>query len=209
MNRRTFLVTLPAVAAVVAIAPRRLEAAASTALAAQDLEFLRAWERAQQARPSSLSPTARIAPAGEPGVPLVVHGRMFQRDGRTAASGIVVFAYHTDRTGIYDAPSNGPHSWRLRGWAKTGGDGRFEFTTIRPGAYPGRREPAHIHVGIQGPGIARFWTGGILFDDDPLVTEALRAESTRAGQFGEVRTVTVRDGVQHVDFNMRVTGESY
>ena len=212
MNRRTFLGTLPAVAAVVAIAPRAERAsslAAATELDAQDLEFIRAWERAQQARPASLSPTARIAPAGEPGVPLVVHGRMFQRDGRTAAPGIVVFAYHTDRTGIYDVPSNGPHSWRLRGWAKTGADGRFEFTTIRPGAYPGpprsgahpRRHPGARHRAVldwrdpvrRRPAGDRGASGGV----------------HRAGQFGEVRTVTVRDGVQHVDFNMRVTGESW
>jgi protocatechuate 3,4-dioxygenase beta subunit len=201
MDRRQFLVALPAVTAVAAIAPRLAEA--------QDVEFIRAWERAQQARPASLSPTARIAPVGEPGVPLVVHGRIFQRDGRAAAPGIIVFAYHTDRTGIYDAPSNGPHSWRLRGWVRTGPDGRFEFTTIRPAPYPGRRDAAHIHVSIQGPGIKRFWTSEVLFDDDPLLTEAVREESRRAGQFGRVRVVAVRDGVQHVDWNMRITGESW
>jgi protocatechuate 3,4-dioxygenase beta subunit len=176
---------------------------------AQDLEFIRAWERAQKERPATLSPAARIAPAGEPGIPMVVHGRVFQRDGRTPAPGIIVFAYHTDRTGVYDVPSNGPHSWRLRGWVRTGPDGRFEFTTIRPGAYPGRRDPEPIHLGIPGRGIARYWTNEILFDDDPRVTEVLRTESARAGQFGSVRTVTVRDGVQHVDHNIRVTGESW
>lgn len=201
MDRRTFLAALPAAAVVTAAAPRRASA--------QDWEFIRAWERAQQGRPASLSASARIAPTGEPGVPLVVHGRVFQRDGRTPAREIVVFGYHTDRTGVYDAPANGPHSWRLRGWVRTGADGLFEFTTIRPGAYPGRRDPEHIHLGIQGPGIARFWTSEILFDDDPRVTAALRAESERAGRFGSVRTVTVRDGVQHVSHDVRVTGESW
>lgn len=38
------------------------------------------------------------------------------------------------------------HSWRLEGWAKTDFEGRFEFRTIRPGPYPGRREAAHIHL---------------------------------------------------------------
>ena len=180
-----------------------------TPLAGQDTEFIRALDKAQEQRPATLTATARIAPESEPGTPLVIHGHAFAEDGKTPLANATIFAYHTDKEGVYDRPGTSAHSWRLRGWAKTGGDGRFEFTTIRPGAYPGRREPAHIHVGIQGPGIARFWTGGILFDDDPLVTEALRAESTRAGQFGEVRTVTMRDGVQHVDFNMRVTGESY
>ena len=180
-----------------------------TPLAGQDTEFIRALDKAQEQRPATLTATARIAPESEPGTPLVIHGHAFAEDGKTPLANATIFAYHTDKEGVYDRPGTSAHSWRLRGWAKTGGDGRFEFTTIRPGAYPGRREPAHIHVGIQGPGIARFWTGGILFDDDTLVTEALRAESTRAGQFGEVRTVTVRDGVQHVDFNMRVTGESY
>jgi hypothetical protein len=116
----------------------------AAAAAAQDAEYLRALERAQQQRPSTLSSTARIAPASEPGDPLVVRGRLLNVDGSPAA-GAIVFAYQTDRSGLYDRRENGPHSWRLRGWARTDSDGRFTFETIRPGSYPNSNNPPHVH----------------------------------------------------------------
>jgi len=116
----------------------------TTTFAAQDVEYIRAVERAQQQRPSSLTSTGRIAPASEPGSPLVVRGQLLNVDGSPAA-GAVVFAYQTDRGGLYDKRENGPHSWRLRGWVKTGADGRFTFETIRPGSYPNSNNPPHVH----------------------------------------------------------------
>jgi protocatechuate 3,4-dioxygenase beta subunit len=200
MKRRTFLIALPAIAA--ALRPRITEARPP-----QDLEFIRAWERAQQSRPHTLTSRARIAPAGEPGTPMVIAGRVFQRDGRSPAPGITVFAYHTDATGIYDVRSNGAHSWRLKGWALTDADGRFEFTTIRPAPYPGRNIAAHVHFGLEGPRLRRR-SAGLLFEDDPLVTRDERAKSAKAAQFGDVRPVVVRDGVQYVDCRIRITDEN-
>ena len=102
-------------------------------LAAQDVEYQRAVERAQKERPAALTSNARIAPTSEPGVPLTVRGQLLNINGSPAAEA-VVFAYHTDREGLYDKRENGPHSWRLRGWVKTDKDGRFTFDTIRPGS---------------------------------------------------------------------------
>jgi len=178
-------------------------AGALTGVSAQDLEFLRALDRAQLERPTTLSPTARIAPEAEPGTPLVVHGRAFAADGTTALANAVVFAYHTDRGGVYDRPGAPPHSWRLKGWARTGTDGRFEFRTMRPGPYPGRREAAHIHVTLYAPDGSRS-SGDVLFEDDALVTAASRAAARRDGGFGSVRPVRREAGVEHVDFNIRV-----
>lgn len=181
--------------------------ACSGASSAQDQEYLRALERAQRSRPAQLTSVARIAPEGEPGTPLVINGRVFRADGRTPAEGLIVFAYHTDRTGVYDVRSNGAHSWRLKGWAITGADGRFEFRTIRPGAYPGRTEPQHVHLTIEGPNLPRQGGLGILFDDDPRVSSRERADSKAAGIFGSVRQVTRRDGVDHVAFNIRIASD--
>src|SRR5687768_2924201 len=91
----------------------------------QDVEFLRALETAQRARPAQISSTSRIAPETEPGIALVIHGRAFAADGRTPLADAIVFAYHTDRNGVYDRRGAPAHSWRLKGWAKTGADGRF------------------------------------------------------------------------------------
>ena len=131
---------------------------AVVSLGAQDVQYIRAIERAQQQRPASLTSTARIAPAAEPGTPLIVRGRLLNVDGSPAA-GATVFAYQTDRAGLYDKPENGPHSWRLRGWARTGDHGRFIFETIRPGSYPNSNNPPHIHFTAFLPGGERYHAG--------------------------------------------------
>lgn len=196
MERRVFLAALPAIGAV-------LRARVSGAAAPQDLEFLRALERAQQMRPRTLMSHARIAPADEPGTPLTIAGQVFQPDGRSPAPGMTVFAYHTDAEGLYDVRSNGPHSWRLKGWALTDAEGRFLFDTIRPAPYPGRNVAAHVHVNLEGPRLKRQSTG-ILFDDDPYVSREEWAESTRAGEFGSVLHVRARGTGQYVQCKIRI-----
>src|SRR5262245_54060989 len=106
MNRRAFLATTAAV-----VASTRF-GITSHAAGAQDLEFIAALERAQRERPNGLTSKARIAPESEPGQPLVIHGRAVAEDGRTPIKGAVIFAYHTDRDGLYDRPGAPPHTWR-------------------------------------------------------------------------------------------------
>jgi protocatechuate 3,4-dioxygenase beta subunit len=176
----------------------------SLPLQSQDREFLDALVAAQRARPAELTATARIAPATEPGTPLVVHGRAFAADGKTPLSGAIVFAYHTDSTGMYDRKGAPAHSWRLEGWAKTGADGVFEFHTIRPGRYPNGKVAAHIHLTIFTAEGAGYHAGGLLFDDDALVTDAEREQSRKDGIFGTVAHVRREGEAQHVDSNIRV-----
>lgn len=172
--------------------------------AAQDLEFQRALERAQALKPARLTSDARIAPESEPGTPLVINGRVFTQDGRTPAAGITVFAYHTDRHGLYDAPSAGPHSWRLKGWAITDADGRFTFRTIRPASYPNSRVSQHVHLNLEGPNVPRL-SAALEFDDDPMIGAREREASRAAGTFGTVRPVVRRNGADHVEINLKVT----
>lgn len=175
----------------------------ATRASAQDVEYIRAVERAQQQRPASMAASSRIAPAGEPGTPLVLHGRVVKADG-TPAGGAIVFAYHTDRSGLYDRPEAGAHSWRLRGWAKADEAGRFTFETIRPGPYPDRRGPAHVHFTIFTPSGERYHAGEAKFEDDNLVPAREREASKRAGDFGEVRPVRREAGKEHVQVALRI-----
>ena len=177
---------------------------ACTPVPAQDLEWVRAWEHAQRAKPARVGSVSRIAPAGEAGVPLVILGRVYRADGRTPAPGITVFAYQTDARGHYDVPSAGPHSWRLKGWAVTDAAGHFEFRTIRPASYPNATVPQHVHLTIEGPGVQRRWTTELEFDDDAKIGARERAESNKAGIFGGVRPVTRRDDADYVQINLRL-----
>ncbi|MEY2504133.1 MAG: protocatechuate 3,4-dioxygenase, beta subunit, partial [Verrucomicrobiota bacterium] len=87
--------------------------------------------------PEKLSWKTVIPPENEPGEPLVITGKIFQQDGKTPAQGMVLWVYHTDRTGYYNEKDDASHP-RLKGWMKIGADGKYEFRTIRPGAYPHR-----------------------------------------------------------------------
>jgi protocatechuate 3,4-dioxygenase beta subunit len=170
---------------------------------AQDAEFMRAWERTQSSRPGQLGWQGRIAPQGEPGDPLVIHGRVVDPRGAAVANA-VVFAYHTDRAGLYDRPGTPPHSWRLRGWVKTDARGRFEFQTIRPGSYPQGNNPAHVHFTIVTEAGARYWGSELQFEDDPLITAERRRASAGQGESGPVRPIRRVDDVQHVDVVMHL-----
>ena len=174
-----------------------------TPAGAQDVEFVRALERAQAGRPATLESAARIAPPAEPGTPLVIHGRVYAEDGRTPLSDAIIFAYHTDREGLYDRRGSPAHSWRLRGWARADADGRFEFRTMRPGPYPTSRIPAHVHFTVF-TGDTRYHAGELRFADDEFVPERERDESQREGEFGGVRTVRREGTTEHVDFRIRL-----
>ena len=47
-------------------------------------------------------------------------------------------------------------------------EGHYEFRTIKPGAYPGRKTPAHIH--IRTISMDYDWIDEFQFAGDPLLT---------------------------------------
>jgi protocatechuate 3,4-dioxygenase beta subunit len=120
--------------------------------------------------PDKLSWKTVIPPEKEPGEPLVISGRILQPDGVTPAEGMVLFVYHTDVTGYYNEKDDASHP-RLKGWMKTGADGKYEFRTIKPGAYPHRATPAHIHAHVYGPGYSERSIEDYWFKDDPRIND--------------------------------------
>jgi protocatechuate 3,4-dioxygenase beta subunit len=135
--------------------------------------------------------SAKLAGPNEPGEPLHVTGRVLAPDGVTPAAGVTFYAYHTDARGHYSRwPGSTP---RLRGWMKTGPDGRYEYKTIRPGAYPGRTNAAHIHTQFWGAGVPPQYGTDLLFQGDPLLTEEERRRSDALGRFAFIRPAE-RDG---------------
>ena len=130
--------------------------------------------------PEKLSWKTVIPPENEPGEPLVVTGKIFQPDGKTPAEGMVLFVYHTDRTGYYNAQDDASHP-RLKGWMKIGADGKYEFRTIRPGAYPHRSTPAHIHAHLYGPGDSERSIEDYWFKDDPRINDSELKKMTEQG----------------------------
>jgi protocatechuate 3,4-dioxygenase beta subunit len=149
--------------------------------------------------PSRLAPreapaTAAVAPASEPGVRLSVSGIVYAADGRTPVPGASVYVYQTDARGYYrpdDAMGN--RDPRLHALLRADAAGRYSFTTIRPGSYPGQRVPQHIHyeVAAEGHGPRIF---EIVFDDDPFVTAEIRSRAAQPGSIYSLRRVERGEG---------------
>lgn len=127
---------------------------------------------------------ATLAGRNETGGRLLIEGRIVTTDGHTPAPDVVLYAYHTDATGRYrpfEGQRTGRRHGRLRGWVKTGADGRFRFETIRPAAYPNGQDPAHIHLLVKEQGKDVYWIDDIVFDDDPRLTPAWRERYDQRG----------------------------
>lgn len=136
--------------------------------------------------PSGVSWKAVVVSGKEPGEPLIVSGTVYAPDGITPVEGIALHIHQTDATGHYSTSGGENRNTRINGWMRTNAEGRYEFRTIKPASYPGRRFPAHIHVYLSGPSYPEYWTDDFLFDDDPLVTTQERQRVPATGKFSHI-----------------------
>ena len=111
-----------------------------------------------------------------------MEGRVFAPDGRTAAPGVTVYAYNTDREGYYGA-NRREYPPRICGWMQTDAGGRYDLRTIHPGCYPGMRVPAHIHFELWGAGYPPQWTEELKFAGERYLTPDAVAQDARLGEF--------------------------
>jgi protocatechuate 3,4-dioxygenase beta subunit len=170
----------------------------TVASAAAQGTMQRQWEAAEKLKPARVSSAGRIAPATERGIPFTLHGVIVDPAGKPA-SGVEVLAYHTDTGGIY-AAEGAADPWRLKGWAVTDAQGRFEFRTIRPGPYPGNQLPAHVHL-IMSTSCCGKQIAEVMFDDDPIATKEVRAR-IKDVQWGAVARHA--DGSQEASYTFRL-----
>lgn len=142
--------------------------------------------------PAAMTSHARIAPRSESGEPLTISGRVFGPDGR-ARAGIIVYAYHTNRLGIYPPPvpprsQDSEAHGQLRGWARTDSEGRYTFDTIRPGSYPNSNNPQHVHMWVIEPGCAYYPITEMQFSDDPMLQKMNAEQKLSMLKYAAVET---------------------
>jgi len=86
----------------------------------------------------------------------------------------------------------------LRGWVRTDAQGRYRFDTVRPGAYPMRSDPQHVHLHVVEPARGTYYIDDLVFDDDPRLTAAQRERQGGRGGSGIAHPVRNADGVWQV-----------
>ena len=136
-----------------------------------------------------LTPVDTLPDFTDDGVKIKLSGIVYQNDEKTPAKDVVLYIYHTDQNGKY-ATRGDEKGWAkrhgyIRGWTKTGVDGKYTFYTQKPGIYPSRTAPAHVHYLILEPDGKYYWLGASHFEGDPLLSEKERnPESPRGGSSG-------------------------
>ena len=116
---------------------------------------------------------------GEPiGQRITVSGRVLDEHGRPVPS-TVLEIWQCNAAGRYihgndqwDAPID--VNFTGAGRVFTDENGRYQYLTIRPGAYPWGNHynawrPAHIHLSLLGPAFATRLVTQLYFPDDPLI----------------------------------------
>lgn len=137
--------------------------------------------------PKDLRWETTLADVSEPGERLEISGTIFRSNGTMPARDVIVYVYHTDARGYYSPSADqteGRGHGHLRGWMKTNEQGRYRFRTIRPAAYPTRREAAHIHAIVKEPDKNEYYIDDFLFDDDPLLLPSKRRRLENRGGSG-------------------------
>ena len=131
---------------------------------------------------------------GEPlGERITVTGRVLDRDGRPVR-GQLVEIWQANASGRYahqrdDHPAPLDPGFTGTGRCLTDDEGRYAFTTIKPGPYPWRNHtnawrPAHIHFSLFGQAFTQrlvtqmYFPGDPLFPYDPIL-QAVTEESAR------------------------------
>jgi protocatechuate 3,4-dioxygenase beta subunit len=139
----------------------------------------------------ALTPTATLPDWEREGPRLELRGRIYRSDGVTPAAGVILYVYHTNQEGVYEAHGD-EGGWArrhgvLRGWVRTDESGRYVFRTLLPGSYPDRSQAAHVHGTILEPDGRYYWIDAWRFRGDPLVDEEADDPDAARGGPGLVR----------------------
>ena len=143
----------------------------------------------------------------EEGQKLIITGTVFKPGGKAPAPGVIIYYWQTDNNGYYSAKAGmnekAKKHGHIRGWVKTGTDGKYTIKTIRPAPYPKEKMPAHIHLSIKEPGIENeYYPDEINFDDDILLIPYIKKypQENRGGS-GVVR-ILLKDSLQIGEHNI-------
>jgi protocatechuate 3,4-dioxygenase beta subunit len=127
--------------------------------------------------------------------PIRISGTVYESDGKTPASNIILYVYQTDDKGKYPLKMDSK-GWErrhgyLRGWMKTDASGNYEFYTSRPASYPNSTVPQHIHVTVNEPDKNEYYIEDFYFEDDPHITSAILNRKRSRGGSGVLSLVKV------------------
>jgi len=153
------------------------------------------------------------------GTPIKVSGRVTDEEGRPVRKALIE-VWQANKWGKYEHPDDVTDALldpNFKGWARvlTDSEGRYQFRSIKPGAYPNPgydnwMRPPHIHYSIFAAGLMQrlitqlYFPGEELNDIDPILNgiEDLDARASLIAR----RTESSETGVESYEFNIVLRG---
>ena len=150
--------------------------------------------------PKNLSASDTSPAFKENGQKILLTGTVYQIDGKSPASNVILYYYQTNTDGVYatkesearNMPKNelGQTHGYIRGWLKTDKQGNYSIYTIKPETYPSRDQPAHVHITVKEINMeAPYYIDDFVFDNDRLLTTQWRKNMENRGGSGVIRFV--------------------
>ncbi len=154
-----------------------------------------------------------MAGPGVSGERVEIAGRILDGDGKPVPDGIVEI-WQANAQGKYahpDDPQEKPAETAFRGYGRvpTDDEGRFRFTTIKPGRVPGpdgKLQAPHLAVSVFTRGLLRRLVTRIYFPDEPSNTEDFALNLVDARRRGTLLAKTIGGAGGKLEWNVVLQG---
>jgi protocatechuate 3,4-dioxygenase, alpha subunit len=158
--------------------------------------------------------TDNLVLPGVAGTPVTLQGRVTDGDGKPVNDALVEI-WQANANGRYPHPEDTrdvPLEPAFKGFGRvpTDEDGRFRFTTIKPGRVPapgGGLQAPHINVTIFMRGLLKHLVTRVYFDGDPANAEDAVLQSVPAARRATLLARPTAGDVHALTWDVRLQGD--
>ena len=127
-----------------------------------------------------LTNTATIPDFDSKSEKIKITGTIFESDGVTPASDVILYIFQPDESGYFEYNSNDDkNTIQHRGWIKTDKDGQYTFYTFVPSTDIRNNKLRKIHAIAKTSNGIEYNPACFLFDDDPRLSKFCRKKVKR------------------------------
>lgn len=127
---------------------------------------------------------------------LKISGTIYESDGVTPASDVILFIEQADENGQFNLrKQNDKRYVHNSGWIKTDADGQYTFYTYIPGNDRRYNQLQQLFPTVKEVSKAEYEIESFLFDEDPMLTKLCRKKITKKGDPTRILKLKKEDGL--------------